>query len=88
MLFLHCSKCGQRGRPCSWTVMRFKAWCDQCGHSSACHEARRLCPSCIILLAVAAMLITWLAIFGKMPESGTAVADLSSSRTPQTSVRQ
>jgi hypothetical protein len=67
--------------------MRFKAWCAQCGHSAACHGARRWCPSCIILLTIAALLVGSLAIFGN-PRHGTMVsADVSTSAGAQPAVK-
>ena len=72
MFFLPCAKCGRRGRVCSLIVMRFKSHCDHCGHAAACHEARRWCASCIILMATAALLAGSLALFGNLGLARTA----------------
>jgi hypothetical protein len=63
--------------------MRFKPWCGQCGHSGACHESRRWCSSCVILLTVAAMLVGSLALFGNLRHGGTASAEVSVSAATQ-----
>ena len=77
VFFLPCSKCGQRGHVCPLTVMRFKARCDHCGHAAACHNARRVCPSCIILLVVAVLLAGSVVLFGNLRHPATAAADVS-----------
>jgi hypothetical protein len=59
--------------------MRFKAWCAQCGHSAACHGPRRWCPSCVILLTIAALLVGSLALFGNLRQGAAASADVSAS---------
>jgi hypothetical protein len=46
--------------------MRFKAWCEQCGHSAACHESRRFNASGIIMLMLVALLASSLALFGNL----------------------
>ena len=67
--------------------MRFKAWCAQCGHSAACHGARRWCPSCVILLTIAALLVGSLALFGNLRHEATAAADVSASVVAQPGVK-
>jgi hypothetical protein len=59
--------------------MRFKAWCAQCGHSAACHETRRRCSSCLILLMIAALVAGTVALFGNPRHTATAAADVSAS---------
>ena len=75
MFFLPCMKCGQHGRVCPLTVMRFKSRCEHCGHSAACHEASRWCPSCIILMVTAALLAGSLALFGNLTLARSAPGD-------------
>jgi hypothetical protein len=83
VFFLPCSKCGQRGHVCSLTVMRFKARCDHCGHGAACHDARRFCPACVILLIIAALLAGSVALFGNLRHPATASADVSATAGTQ-----
>jgi hypothetical protein len=45
--------------------MRFKAWCEHCGHSAACHKSRQF-ASGIIMLVMAALLAGSLALFGNL----------------------
>jgi hypothetical protein len=79
VFFLPCSKCGRRGHVCSLTVMRFKPYCEHCGHSAACHNSRRVCPSCVILLIIAALLAGSVALFGNLRQTATASAGVPAS---------
>jgi hypothetical protein len=58
-------------------VMRFKAWCDHCGHSAACHEPRHFCSSCVVLLAIAALIAGSLALFGSLGHTPAAPTNFS-----------
>jgi len=46
--------------------MRFKAWCQQCGHSAVCHESRRFHGSGMIVLLIATLLAGSLVLFGNL----------------------
>jgi hypothetical protein len=48
---------------CSLTLIRFKAWCEHCGHSAACHGSRHFYASGIVMLAMAALLAGSVALF-------------------------
>lgn len=67
--------------------MRFKARCAQCGHSAACHSSRHWCPSCVILLTIAALLVGSLALFGNPLHGATASTDVSASVLAQPAVK-
>ena len=66
VFFLPCGKCGRRGRICSLTLIRFKTWCEQCGHSAACHESRKVYTLSTIMLVITVLLIGSLALFGNL----------------------
>jgi len=57
--------------------MRFKSHCEHCGHAAACHDSRRWCPSCVILMITAALLAGSLALYGNLGLARTAPGDAS-----------
>ena len=77
--FLPCS-CGERRRVCSWTVVRFKPRCGECGHSAACHQVSRWRPAFIIVLMFTASMVAWTSWPENTSQSATATAGLPAAK--------